>query len=252
MSYPKLWWLIVRQIRIYQPGTYHTGQLLELSPDAGLHVAVVLRMTPGDSITLFCGDNREFEASIKSVKKKQVIVLIGKAMEISRESPLTIHLAQAISKGERMELVMQKSVELGVNSITPLITERCAVKLDKERMEKKLRQWQSIVISACEQSGRNSVPVVNQPVSLESYVQAAQCKSRFVLHPEGGKSWRDYTFKDSEIALVIGPEGGLSDEEFKLACKYQFLPLSLGPRILRTETAAISALSVLQAVYGDL
>ncbi|MCL9683060.1 16S rRNA (uracil(1498)-N(3))-methyltransferase [Legionella maioricensis] len=242
----------MREIRIYQPGEYHRGQLLELSPEAGQHVAVVLRMQPGEKLTLFCGDNREFAASIETVKKKHVMVRIDSVKEQSRESPLTIHLAQAVSKGERMELVMQKSVELGVSSITPLITERCAVKLDKERMTKKLHQWQGIVVAACEQSGRNQVPVVHPPVSLEHYVKATQAQLKFILHPACNASWRNYSVGQSDIALVIGPEGGLTDDEINLACRHEFLPLSLGPRILRTETAAITALSVLQAVGGDL
>lgn len=242
----------MREIRIYQPGDYQSGQLLELSPEAGQHVAVVLRMQPGEILTLFCGDNREFTTSIDTVKKKHVIVRVGVVQEISRESPLTVHLAQAISKGDRMELVMQKSVELGVASITPLITERCAVKLDKERMAKKLHQWQAIVIAACEQSGRNKVPVVYQPVTLEHYVKEAQAKLKFILHPDCNTTWRDYPLGQSDIALIIGPEGGLSVDEITSAYHYEFLPLSLGPRVLRTETAAITALSVLQAVGGDL
>lgn len=242
----------VREIRIYQPGNYESGQLLELSPEAGQHVAVVLRMQPGESLTLFCGDNREFDVTIETVKKRQVSVLVGAVRHRSCESSLNIHLAQAISKGDRMELVMQKSVELGVTSITPLITERCAVKLDKERMEKKLHQWQNIVIAACEQCGRNTVPVVHSPVYFEEYVQSVQAGLKLILHPDMSKTWRDYPVNQSDIALIIGPEGGLSDEEVKLACKYGYLPLSLGPRILRTETAAITALSVLQAVSGDL
>ncbi|MBL7481651.1 16S rRNA (uracil(1498)-N(3))-methyltransferase [Legionella bononiensis] len=242
----------MREIRIYQPGDYQIGQLVELSPEAGQHVAVVLRMQAGDPLTLFCGDNREFSAVIEHVKKKQVKVLITSINEKNRESPLRIHLAQAISKGDRMELVMQKSVELGVASITPLITERCAVKLDKERMAKKLHQWQSIVIAACEQSGRNVIPTVHPPVPLEDYLGFVHPSFKFILHPEGNKTWRDYVINQSDITLIIGPEGGLTDEEIKLACKSDYLPLSLGPRILRTETAAITALSVLQAVGGDL
>lgn len=242
----------MREIRIYQPGNYQNGQSLELSPEAGQHVAVVLRMQPGEKLTLFCGDNREFEASIETVKKKHVNVHIDSVKEKSRESPLTVHLAQAVSKGERMELVMQKSVELGVSSITPLITGRCAVKLDKERMAKKLHQWQAIVIAACEQSGRNTVPIVHQPVSLDDYVKATQAQLKFILHPDCSTTWRDYSVGQSDIALVIGPEGGLTEDEINLACHHEFLPLSLGPRILRTETAAITALSVLQAVGGDL
>jgi 16S rRNA (uracil1498-N3)-methyltransferase len=242
----------MRATRIYQPGHYQSGQIVELSPEAGQHVAIVLRMQPGEKLTLFCGDNREFEAVIETVKKKQVIVQIGSVQEKSRESSLIIHLAQALSKGERMELVMQKSVELGVSSITPLITEYCIVKLDKERMEKKLHQWQAIVIAACEQSGRNKIPVLHQPITLEHYVKTIQAPLKLILHPDCNATWRDYTIGSSEVALIIGPEGGLSDDEVALSCQHAFSPLSLGPRILRTETAAITALSVLQAIGGDL
>ncbi len=242
----------MREIRIYQPGDYQSGQTLELSPEAGQHVAVVLRMQPGESLTLFCGDDREFETIIETVKKKQVVVRVRAVVEKSRESSLMIHLAQAISKGERMELVMQKSVELGVASITPLITERCAVKLAKERLEKKLHQWRAIVIAACEQSGRNKVPIVHPPLHLDDYLKTAQARLKFILYPEGNATWRDYEIGSTEIDLIIGPEGGLSHDEITLAYQHGFSPLSLGPRILRTETAAITALSVLQAVGGDL
>ncbi|ARB92678.1 16S rRNA (uracil(1498)-N(3))-methyltransferase [Legionella longbeachae] len=242
----------MRAVRIYQPGNYDTGQLLELSPEASQHVGVVLRMQEGEHLTLFCGDNREFDAIIETVKKKQVIVVVGSIKKVSRESPLTIHLAQAISKGERMEWVMQKAVELGVASITPILTERCVVKLDQERMTKKLHQWQAIVIAACEQSGRNSVPQVHAPVTLSRYLEEIQAELKFILHPGQNKTWRDYTFKVADIVLLIGPEGGLSEQEVQYTSKHGFQPLSLGPRILRTETAAITALSVLQAVGGDL
>ncbi|WP_289781837.1 16S rRNA (uracil(1498)-N(3))-methyltransferase [Legionella lytica] len=242
----------MRTVRIYQPGDYQCGQLLELSPEASQHVGVVLRMQAGEFLTLFCGDNREFAATIHTVKKKQVIVTIDSMTEVSKESPLRIHLAQAISKGERMELVMQKAVELGVSSITPIITERCVVKLDKERMAKKLHQWQSIVIAACEQSGRNMVPQVHQPLSFAQYLQEVQAELKLILHPGTDKTWRDYSLSNVNISLLIGPEGGLSDDEMTTACTQGFQPLSLGPRILRTETAAITVLSVLQAVGGDL
>lgn len=242
----------MRTIRIYQPGAYSCGQSLELSPEASQHVGVVLRMQAGEPLTLFCGDNREFEATIELVKKKQVVVLINSVKDANKESPLTVHLAQAISKGERMELVMQKAVELGVTSITPIITARCVVKLDKERMAKKLHQWQSIVIAACEQSGRNWVPTVHQPLTLEQYLRDAPAALKLILHPVGNKNWRDYAIGQTDIALLIGPEGGLSDDEISLAVERGFQPLSLGPRILRTETAAITVLSVLQAVGGDL
>lgn len=242
----------MKEVRIYQVGEYTSGQSVELSPEAGQHVAVVLRMQVGESITLFNGMNCEFQATITMVKKKQVIVSVNSAQEINRESPLVINLGQAISKGERMEWAMQKSVELGVASITPLITERCVVKLDKERMAKKVQQWQAIAIAACEQCGRNQVPLIHNPMPLEQFMQQAQGELKLVLHTQGNKNWRDYLTTQREMALIIGPEGGLTDAEVSLALQYHFQPLSLGPRILRTETAAISALSVLQAVSGDL
>lgn len=242
----------MRIIRIYQPGTYRIGETLELDSDAGQHIGVVLRMREGETITLFCGDNREFEAKIASVHKNRVSVSILTTYEVNRESPRAIHLAQAVSKGDRMETVVQKAVELGVASITPVITTRCAVKMDKERMQKKCSQWQAIAIAACEQSGRTIVPVVHPILSLGDYLKTALPALKFVLYPEAGKSWRDYEFISPEMGLLIGPEGGLDAEEINLLFTHDFLPLSLGPRILRTETAAIVALGVLQAVCGDL
>lgn len=243
---------MVRSVRIYQPGDYAVGDTLELSHEAGQHVGVVLRMREGDTITLFSGDNREFEATLVSVRKNRVSVTLLASHEINRESPRAIHLAQAISKGDRMETVVQKAVELGVASITPVITARCAVKLDNERMQKKCAQWQAIAIAACEQSGRNMVPVIHPVISLAEYLKTNLPALNFVLYPNAGKSWRDYEFVSTDMGLLIGPEGGLSPEEITLLFAHHFAPLSLGPRVLRTETAALVALSVLQAVCGDL
>ena len=242
----------MRDIRIYQPGNYGTGETIELSEEAGRHVGVVLRMQPGDKLCLFRGDNREFDAVISSAQKKKVAVTLLADATVNRESSRVIHLAQAISKGDRMETVVQKAVELGVASITPLITQHCALKLDRERMEKKRLQWQAIAIGACEQSGRNTVPAVHPVLSFHNYLQKNTTPLNFVLYPEAQKSWRDYAFNEQEIGLIIGPEGGLSAAEIELLFKHNFMPLSLGPRVLRTETAAIVALSVLQAVCGDL
>lgn len=242
----------MRSVRIYQLGEYTLNQFIDLSPEASRHVALVLRMQPGQEIRLFCGDNHEYNAVICSCDKKKVQVKISSVELINRESPRAIHLAQAVSKGERMEMVIQKAVELGTASITPLLTERSVVRLDAERLAKKQNQWQAIAISACEQSGRNVIPAIHPPCSLPAYLQQCQAVLKFVLYPQASKSWRDYDFPPGDIAVLIGPEGGLSDSEIALAEQHQFQSLSLGPRILRTETAAITALSVLQAVGGDL
>ena len=242
----------MRTIRIYEPGPYEQGETFELSSAASQHVGVVLRMQPGDALTLFCGDNREFSATIMAVNKKKVTVTIQDIQFVNRESPRAIHLGQAISKGERMELVIQKAVELGVSSITPLLTTHCVVRLDAARLAKKQAQWQAIAIAACEQSGRNHLPIIHPACSLEDFVRQCIAATKVVLHPNTAKSWREYTFPDGDIALLIGPEGGLSDDEVSLAIATQFQPLCLGPRILRTETAAIAALSLIQAISGDL
>lgn len=242
----------MREIRIYQPGEYGLNDTVELSPEAGQHVGVVLRMQPGARLTLFCGNNREFEAAISSVHKKKVSVKISGVKEISRESPRKIHLAQAISKGDRMEMVVQKAVELGVASITPLITARCVIKMDADRLEKKRAQWEAIAISACEQSGRNIIPAIHTGISMQEYLKKERPSLNFVLSPQATKNWREVEFGKAEIGLLIGPEGGLTHDEIELLAQYQFLPLQLGPRILRTETAALAGLTVLQAICGDL
>ncbi len=242
----------MREVRIYQAGNYTVGQELELTEEAGQHVAVVLRMKVGDKLTLFNGQNYEFESFITMIKKKQVFVSLNSMRPINRESPVLIHLGQAISKGERMEWVIQKATELGVASISPLITERCVVKLDKDRMQKKIQQWQAIAIAACEQCGRNTIPQVHNPIHFEQFLQTIKVDFKLILHTQNAKNWREYAFNTRDMALIIGPEGGFSEIELSLAASNHCLPLSLGPRILRTETAALSALSLLQAIGGDL
>ena len=241
----------MRTIRIYQAGPYENNDTIELAPAAGLHVGVVLRMQPGEQLTLFSGDNREFSATIVSVYKKKVTVRIDTVRSANRESPRAIHLLQGISKGERMEWVVQKAVELGVTTITPLLTAHCAVRLDADRLLKKHAQWQAIAIAACEQSGRNQLPIIHPASPLDAYLQQCQARTKLLLHPHSQQTWRDYRVTEGDIALLIGPEGGLSDDEVALATALQFKPWCLGPRILRTETAAIAAISVLQASSGD-
>lgn len=242
----------MRTVRIYQAGDYPPGTLFDLTPEAGQHVGVVLRMVAGDQLTLFSGDNREYEARITFVQKKKVRVEILSCVEANKESPLRIDLAQAVSKGERMEFVVQKAVELGVHSITPVISSRCVVKLDKDRMEKKRLQWQAIAIAACEQSGRNQVPVIHPFIDLDDYLTNTDQAYKLTLDPGSDKTWRDYSLTADDCALLIGPEGGFTAEEVKKASHAGFATLALGPRVLRTETAAIAAISLLQAVGGDL
>lgn len=247
----------MRTIRIYQGGDFQVGDQVTLLPAAAHHVSLVLRMREGESLRLFSGDNQEFEAKLLSVKKKEVIVELLDVFAINRESSKATHLAQAISKGDKMEWVVQKAVELGVTSISPLITKRCVVKLDEDRMHKKREQWQALAIAACEQSGRNVVPLIHQILPLSRYLEKKGAFTHFVLYPEGKKNWQDYKSilldPHTDLGLLIGSEGGLDPEEIQLLLnEYDFHPLSLGSRILRTETAAIAALAVLQALSGNL
>ncbi|RUO63424.1 16S rRNA m(3)U-1498 methyltransferase [Pseudidiomarina planktonica] len=242
--------------RIYQTQPLAADSLIMLSDDAVQHVARVLRMQPGQQLELFNGDGHFYSAEIVSADKRQVQVQVQQARAVNNESPLAIHLGQGISRGDRMDFVLQKSVELGVASITPLFTERCGVKLSGDRLEKKQQQWQKIVIAACEQSGRAVVPEVHPAVSINQWFEQASAAVRLTLDPYAPKALRELPLEAgaerTNIQLLIGPEGGLTDAEVEQAKHSGFLPVRLGPRVLRTETAALTALSILQYEFGDL
>lgn len=242
----------MRTTRIYQPGDFSPGEIISLSAPASQHVARVLRMRLNDQLILFNGNNKQFLAKIVTIDKRAVSLTILSAEERSCESKLKIHLGQCISKGDKMDLVIQKAVELGVSSITPIFSQFCNVNIDNKRTEKKHKQWQDQVISACEQSGRNFLPTINFPCKLQNFIEQCSTEDKFVLHPSAAKSWQEYPDIIDEVSVLIGPEGGLSDTEIKAAQELDFKPLSMGPRVLRTETAAISILSILQALYGDI
>jgi len=237
--------------RIFHSKPLSIGDSQLLDDDAANHVGRVLRMTAGEALCLFNGDGSLYPATIISVGKKSVEVCINDQQDNPVESPLRIHLGQGISRGDRMDFVIQKAVELGVREITPLFTERCGVKLDAERLQKRTEQWQKIAISACEQSGRSVVPVIHTALPLEKWlVQVDNCL-KLTLDP-----WTDATIKSQNpqgaVRLVIGPEGGFTDAEVSLTQQAGFLPVRLGPRVLRTETAALTAISALQLQWGDL
>ncbi|OZB04527.1 MAG: 16S rRNA (uracil(1498)-N(3))-methyltransferase [Idiomarina sp. 34-48-12] len=240
--------------RIYQTASspWGIGETLELEADAANHVGRVLRMNAGQQLELFNGDGSNYAATIIESSKRSVAVQIDHVEANSTESAVHIHLAQGISRGDRMDFVLQKSVELGVAAITPLFTERCGVKLSGERLLKKQQQWQKIVIAACEQSGRSKVPTVHTPVSFNQWLTQLPEGLRLTLDPYAEKPLRDLAEKPAKLTLFIGPEGGLSEQEVASASEHDFLPVRLGPRILRTETAALTALSIIQYQFGDL
>ena len=243
--------------RIYQNSEFILNETVKLSDDAFGHIVRVLRLTEGDTVTLFNGyESYQYTAKLVDVKKKHASVEILSQEAVSNESPLNIHLGQGVSRGDRMDFTLQKSVELGVNKITPLFTERCGVKLSTERLAKKREQWQKIVISACEQSGRCIVPEVTEPMFLQDWLKQETSALKLNLHPKAKHSIMtlpmENTVKNQRVRLLIGPEGGLSDEEIAQANQTGFQDILLGPRILRTETAALTAITGLQCRFGDL
>ncbi|MBI0060424.1 16S rRNA (uracil(1498)-N(3))-methyltransferase [Gilliamella sp. M0320] len=238
--------------RIFQPYTINQNSLITLDDNAFNHLIRVLRMKTGESITLFDGSNQITPAVIHEVNKKTVIVKTANSVLDNRESPLNIHLGQVISRGDKMEFTIQKSVELGVNTITPLLSERCGVKLDQERLEKKVQQWQKIVISACEQCGRNIIPSINPVMKLETWCANLTDSLKLNLHPKAEQGINQLPCDNNNISLLIGPEGGLSNEEISMTHQYQFTDILLGPRVLRTETAALTVITALQVRFGDL
>ena len=238
--------------RIFQPYTINQNSLITLDDNAFNHLIRVLRMKTGESITLFDGSNQITPAVIHEVNKKTVIVKTANNVLDNRESPLNIHLGQVISRGDKMEFTIQKSVELGVNTITPLLSERCGVKLDQDRLEKKVQQWQKIVISACEQCGRNIIPSINPVMKLETWCANLTDSLKLNLHPKAEQGINQLPCDNNNISLLIGPEGGLSNEEISMTHQYQFTDILLGPRVLRTETAALTAITALQVRFGDL
>ena len=250
------------KIRIYQNTEFIVNNTVKLSDDAFGHMIRVLRLNEGDIVTLFNGyqnngkETFQFSAKLVDVKKKQASVEIISQEAVNNESPLNIHLGQGISRGDRMDFTLQKSVELGVNKITPLFTERCGVKLSNERLAKKREQWQKIVISACEQSGRCIVPLVADPMSLEDWISEQTTALKLNLHPKAEHSIMtlpmDKPASELSVRLLIGPEGGLTDEEISQANQADFQDILLGPRVLRTETAALTAITALQCRFGDL
>ncbi|WP_194757080.1 16S rRNA (uracil(1498)-N(3))-methyltransferase [Aliidiomarina indica] len=236
--------------RIYHPEPISGQQQVTLSDDASHHVGRVLRMQPGQALELFDGSDVRYAASIVSVTKKSVVAAITAAETDSRESDLQIHLVQGISKGDRMDFVLQKSVELGVTSITPIFTQRCNVKLNQERLDKKQEQWRKIVLGACEQSGRNRVPEVKAAVSLAQWLAESDTSQRVILDPYATSRFRDIP-QSTSYTLIIGPEGGFTEQEVQLLDEHQCLGVQIGPRILRTETAALAAITALQSHFGD-
>ena len=237
--------------RLYIPQPLPLEQNIELEAAASHYIGKVLRMQVKQDIVLFNNVSEQVSAHITSVNKKFVSVFVSTALPGPQASPLHTHLGQVMSRGERMDYAIQKATELGVNEITPLFSSRCEVKLDHQRQAKRVAHWQQITISACEQSGRIDVPCINSPQTLQSWLENTHAQTKLVLHPHQTKPLASQT-TPSSCALLIGPEGGLTDQEVEQAHTHGYTGLNIGPRILRTETAPLAALTLLQYIWGDL
>src|SRR5690606_824383 len=237
--------------RIFTSQIISSGQVLMLEEAPSHHLSKVLRMQVGRELILFNGMGGEFTAVIQAINKKNIEIAVGNFCAENRQSPLELELAIGLSRGERMDWVLQKATELGVTRISPLITERTEVKLSGERLVKKFEHWQQILISACEQCQRNILPHLNPPTRLSEWLAQTNAEYRFVLHHRDNQKLPAVA-QVASLALLIGPEGGLSDTEIGLAKAADFTALTLGPRVLRTETAPVAAISLVQYLWGDL
>jgi 16S rRNA (uracil1498-N3)-methyltransferase len=243
----------MRVTRIHAAAPLVVGEEVVLPLQAGEHLTRVLRLEPGAKCTLFNGLGGEYAAEL-GPPGKQVRARVLSHDPVERESPLSITLLQGVARGERMDLIVQKATELGVTRIVPVLAERSVVKLDARQRERKLAHWQAIAVSACEQCGRNRLPEVAEAQSLGDAIAALPADTRrCLLAADGAESLAAAAREPAGgIVLLIGPEGGLADNERKFARAHSFESYRLGPRILRTETAGLAALAMLQALAGDL
>ncbi|MFC6277079.1 16S rRNA (uracil(1498)-N(3))-methyltransferase [Psittacicella hinzii] len=280
----------MRLFRTYHPELIKQQPpfVLDLSEESYHHLCRVLRLPEGEEIHVVDGSGGHYVGKLTNIKKKSAQVAISDYVQATNEPLVQIHLVQGISKGDRMELTIQKAVELGVNEITPVFTKRGEVRLNEERLEKKMRQWHAIMVNACLQCYRDTIPTLNPPVSLENYLkQVAANQDRPVLHARAYQAWQSYDQQAAQIpnpednvnyqqlyinlnpfagvrlkqiapqtyqrvTILVGSEGGLDDEEISKAQEAGFTDFNLGPRVLRTETTGLAAIAILQSHLGDL
>ena len=239
--------------RFYCPPPLPSQGSFNLPPDAAHHASRVLRLRTGDAVQLFDGEGHECHGIIEDLSGKQVVVGQITEVEADRESPLRVILAQALSSSEKMDWVIQKATELGVTEIQPLATERSIAKLSTERAAKRTEHWQQVVIAACEQCGRKVLPVIHPPLDIMLWLQRVRTEkqSKFILLPKGASSLQSQTKPLETVILLIGAEGGFTVAESDSALLCGFTPIKLGARVMRTETAAVAGLAVLQTLWGD-
>ncbi len=241
----------MRVSRVYYEGKLSTSELITLPQETSHYVLNVLRLKIGSNLIIFNGEGGQYHSSIAQYEKKNAIVKINEYDFHNRESFFNIHLAQSISRGEKMDWIIQKAVELGVTSISPILTEFSSIKLDTQRSVQRLHHWQKIMISACEQSGRTKLPTLFPIKDYGSWIKDIKEEIKIYCDPKATEPITKIK-PSTTLLILIGPEGGLSPKEIEMAQSQFFKGVSLGPRILRTETAALTALSIAQSCWGDL
>ena len=244
----------MRLTRVYVDTPVTTGKRLVVNGSAANHITRVLRLRSGDALTLFDGSGDEFGARIEEFRKDAVVVSVDEHRTVDRESPLPLTLAQGVSRGERMDWIIQKATELGASRIVPVFTKRSVVRLDDKQAERKLQHWRAITVAACEQCGRNRLPDLAAPVDFFDVLPDSLSRgtTRLLLSPGGDLRIDDLRDLHGGVTVLIGPEGGLDEVEQEAAIAAGFKAVRMGPRVLRTETAAIAALTILQRHFGDL
>jgi 16S rRNA (uracil1498-N3)-methyltransferase len=253
----------MRLTRVHVDAELTPGAIVELPRETASHLARVLRARSGDSIILFRGDGREYSGSVESVRGSRVTASVGNGADVDRESPFAITLVQCVPRGDRMDFIVQKATELGVTRIVPVLSQRSVVRLDAAQAESKAAHWRAVVVNACEQCGRNRLPIIEAPAPLidhlgsDAYLGSGTAAgggpgiARFVLEPDLDTAAAPRA-PETAAQIAVGPEGGFDDEELEAFRIAGFMRLRLGPRILRTETAAIAALTWLQTRFGDM
>lgn len=239
--------------RIFIDTELNENSTLALPDSAFQHLCKVLRLKSGHPLRVFNGKGGQYNATLSDVEKRSASIQVANFETLENESPIQVTVGQTLSRGERMDYAIQKSVEAGIFAIQPLFSERCEVKLQDSRAEKRLQHWQQVATSAAEQCGRGIVPIVYPPIELTEWVSNCNEMLKLTLHHHSAKPIRHFEKpSNNRIALLIGPEGGLSEKEVQLSEKSGFNAISLGPRVLRTETAPIVALSVINTLWGDI
>ena len=242
----------MRLTRVYVDAPLRSGTIVELPKETASHLAKVLRARSGDQLILFSGDGCEYVGAIEDVRGSRVTAAVGNAVNVDRESPFAATLVQCVPRGDRMDFIVQKATELGVTRIVPVLSQRSVVRLDASQAESKAAHWRAVIVNACEQCGRNRLPAIDTPVPLLNYLGSSPSASaRLVLAPDL-ESAATPSDLHASVEIAIGPEGGFADDELAAFRIAGFVRVKLGPRILRTETAAIAALTWLQTRFGDM